>query len=168
MHTIPFHSCSNIIIYLCTLENKRKKIVFLRVSFSCILFNKKHLKLSPGLQHRCHLFLLTYLWISPSITPRLTRRLSWCSSELSGGVGLCCRPGWRLVFWVGGESIPWWPWNVSCLAVSFRAFAPWLLVDIPVSLCGSSFFRRHDNWGLRRRTRVPSEQRILEINKNKK
>lgn len=121
----------------------------------------KQIILSPFLQQRSHLFLLTYLWISPSITPRLTRRVSWCSREPSGGVGLCCSPGWRLVFWVGGESVPWWTCNVSCLAVSFKAFASWLLVDVPVFLCGSNFFRRLDNWGLRRRTRVPLTHRIL-------
>lgn len=114
----------------------------------------------------CHLFLLTYLWISPSITPRLTRRVSWWSKEPSGEVGFCCSPGWQLVFWVGGESISWGTWNVSRLTVSCKAFSSWLLV--PVFLCGSSFFRRLDNWGLRRRTRVPLTHRILRKETNKK
>lgn len=104
--------------------------------------------------------ILTYLWISPSIMPKLTLRVAWCFREERGEGRLCCSPDWGSVSCVGGELAPG-GWGDGQFCVPVWGFVSWLDVG-PVSFCARSFFRRQDNWGLRRRTRVPPIQRTLE------
>lgn len=110
---------------------------------------------------------LTYLWMSPSIAPKLTLKVAWCFSEERWG-GLCCGPVEGSVSGVVDDLTARTLCKVccfeedreetglSCIPVSVS----WLDVG-PVTFCGRSFFRRQDNWGLRRRTRVPPIQRTL-------
>lgn len=112
---------------------------------------------------------LTYLWISPSIRPKLTLRVVWCFRQERGGGRRCCSPDWQPVFWVGLELIAWSIWKVCCLVgdsegvgqscVPVWGAVSWLDV---LSCCGRSFFSWQDNWGLRRRTKVPPGQRTLD------
>ncbi len=121
--------------------------------------------------------ILTYLWISPSIKPKLTLKVASCFREERGGGELCCGPDWRPVSCVGEELIPWWICNVCCLVEDREGhlqscFPVWGLVSwlsvCPASFCARrSFFSWQDNWGLRRRTRVPPTQRTLNPQKTK-
>lgn len=110
--------------------------------------------------HQHHI--LTYLWISPSIAPKLTLNVTWCFREDQRGHGRC----WRSA--AGRLSCLHSCWSDRELderqtAATVWGFAFWSNAGSAGS-CGScvrSFFRRHDNWGLRRTTRIPPGHRIL-------
>lgn len=102
---------------------------------------------------------LTYFWISPSMAPKLTLNVAWCFREDRRGGWRCWRPAagrlsWLWSFWSGGElddrQLAATAWGSAFCSNAGSAGS-----------CVRSFFRRHDNWGLRRTTRVPPGQRIL-------